>query len=134
MARGQARTPRQQKQMHNPSSSRVELPPAALTCFNSPAEAFFTVFRDGTREVPFAALAADDLALARVATAFRAAARQVEAWCREHLGWTYEAGANLAHAFALTAGGWLLTESGDMDVLERDLGLAWRAFAESHPH
>jgi hypothetical protein len=120
--------------MQNTFSSPVRGAQAAPPAAGSPAEAFFAEFRDGTREVRFAALPADDVALARVAAAFREAALRAETWCCEHLGWTREAGRNLAQAFALAAGAWLLAGSGDMDVLERELGLAWRAYAESHLH
>jgi hypothetical protein len=100
----------------------------------SPAHAFFAAFREGTAGVRFASLAEDEAELARVAAAFRSAGAQAETWCRERLGWTSQAGRELAQAFALAAGGWLLQGGGDMDVLERELGLAWRAFRESHLH
>lgn len=102
--------------------------------YASPPHAFFATFRDSTAAVRFAALAEDEAQLARVAAAFRAAGTQTEAWCREQLGWTRQAGRELAQAFALATGGWLLQGGGDMDVLERELGLAWRAFGESHLH
>jgi hypothetical protein len=100
----------------------------------SPAHAFFAAFREGTDGVRFASMAQDEVELARVAAAFRSAGSQTETWCRERLGWTSQAGRELAQALALAAGGWLLQGGGDMQVLERELGLAWRAFGESHLH
>jgi hypothetical protein len=100
----------------------------------SPAHAFFEAFREGTAAVRFAILAEDALQRARVAAAFRSAGARTETWCRERLGWTHDAGRALAQAFAVTAGGWLLQGGGNMDQLERELGLAWRAFRESHLH
>lgn len=94
----------------------------------SPAHAFFEAFRDGTAAVRFATLAEDALERARVATAFRSAGARTEAWCRERLGWTRDGGRALALAFAVTAGGWLMQGGGSIDQLERELGLAWRAF------
>jgi hypothetical protein len=100
----------------------------------SPAHAFFAAFREGTADVRFASLAEDALERARVAAAFRSAGARTETWCRERLGWTRDAGRALAQAFAIAAGGWLLQGGGNMDQLERELGLAWRAFRESHLH
>jgi hypothetical protein len=100
----------------------------------SPADAFFAGFRQAAAGVRFTALAEDEAELARVAAAFTTAGARTEAWCRERLGWTDGAARHLAQAFALTAGGWLLAGSGDLDVLERELALAWRAFGESHLH
>lgn len=100
----------------------------------SPAHAFFEAFREGTAAVRFAILADDALERARVAAAFRSAGARTEAWCRERLGWTRDAGRALAQAFAIAAGGWLLQGGGNMDQLESELGLAWRAFRESYLH
>ncbi|HEX6371129.1 MAG TPA: hypothetical protein VF006_19580 [Longimicrobium sp.] len=102
--------------------------------YATPAHAFFTAFREGTAGVRFGFLAQDEGELARVAAAFRSAGARTETWCRERLGWTSQAGRELAQAFALAAGGWLLQGGADMDVLQRELGLAWRAFGESHLH
>jgi hypothetical protein len=100
----------------------------------SPAHAFFEAFREGTGAVRFSTLDEDAMERARVAAAFRSAGARTETWCRERLGWTRDAGLALAQAFAVATGGWLLQGGGNMDRLERELGLVWRAFRESHLH
>lgn len=120
--------------MPNPWSAQPTVLDGTAAATPSPADAFFAAFRDAAAGVRFAALARDEAELARVAAAFRTAGARAEAWCRERLGWTDGAARHLAQAFALAAGGWLLAESGDLDALERELALAWRAFGEAHLH
>jgi hypothetical protein len=114
-----------------PSTARCG---TAAPDFPSPATAFYTAFRDATVGVRFATIADDEFEVTRVAAAFRTAGTQAETWCRENLGWDGEAAGYLAQVFALATGGWLLIGSGDLEVLERELCLAWRAFGEAHLH
>jgi hypothetical protein len=120
--------------MPNPCSVHPAVADGAAAAAASPADAFFAGFREAAGGARFTALAEDEAELARVAAALRTAGARTDAWCRERLGWTGGAARHLAQAFALAAGGWLLRESGDLDVLERELALAWRAFGESHLH
>jgi hypothetical protein len=96
-----------------------------LSRANSPAEAYVAAFRAGIQGVRSGSLADSPDDLAQVAAAFRAAEREACRWVYRWAGWNGIQARELAQAFALGAGTWLMGGGGNFAALLLDLRIIW---------